>query len=120
MSVDRPATVRNSATNVHQRDGAASAAGGPHRLPPPEFGPATIARPELVYPRSQAGAGSTSGRNQCPRTATLRPFTADELCHIAVEARIEALEKVTGDDLGGLVAMLRRLDQDIVEAWRPM
>jgi hypothetical protein len=37
-----------------------------------------------------------------------------------MEARIEALEKVTGDDLGGLVAMLRRLDQDIVEAWRPM
>jgi hypothetical protein len=37
-----------------------------------------------------------------PRTATVRPFTADELSqlHIALDARIEGLEQVAGEDPG--------------------
>jgi hypothetical protein len=61
-----------------------------------------------------------------PRTATLK-LTADELSqlHIALDARIEALEKVAGDDPDveinpNLLAMVRRLDQEVREARRPL
>src|SRR5262249_61898367 len=60
-----------------------------------------------------------------PRTATLRQLTEDELSqlHIALDARIEVLERVAGEDpdaevSGDLMAMLRQLAQDITEARR--
>jgi hypothetical protein len=57
-----------------------------------------------------------------PRTATLE-LTADELSqlHIALEARIEAFERVAGEPDGPspeVVAMVRHLNQDIIEARR--
>jgi hypothetical protein len=62
-----------------------------------------------------------------PRTPTLRPLTADELSqlHIALDARIEGLERVANEDPDeapspDLMVMLRKLDQDIREARRPL
>jgi hypothetical protein len=51
--------------------------------------------------------------------ATFRPLTEDELpqLHIALTARIDELDGDT-DVSAELVSMLRRLDQDILEARR--
>ncbi len=62
-----------------------------------------------------------------PRTATLRPLTADELSqiHVALAARIETLEQVAGEDPQAgvspdLLAMLRDLNRVVTEARRPL
>jgi hypothetical protein len=57
----------------------------------------------------------------------VRPLTADELAqsHIALDARIEALDRIAGEepDLAAsseVMAMVRRLDQDVTEARRAL
>jgi hypothetical protein len=81
---------------------------------------------EHLYARD-AGRGRVTQRgNPCPRTATLA-FTEDRLSqlHIALDARIEALERIAGEEPDAavgreLMGMLRRLDHDITEPRRAL
>src|SRR5262249_41718378 len=73
----------------------------------------------------QATTGQVKPRRRpMLRPATLRPLTGDELSqlHTALAARIDALEQASGEDPDAvgpeLLPMLRKLNQDVVEARR--
>jgi Integrase core domain len=86
----------------------------PTRLDTPRWQPRTV----HVARRVALGFVRSQHRDRSAATLEKLQVQLDRFVHEYNQQRPHS--QVTGEDVGGLVAMLRRLDQDIVEAWRPM